>query len=419
MTPAKKAVTTVWRPPAPLRLLLGTQFGLFFIGNGMSQIGTWMQRLACGWLVWEWTHSAFWLGILAAGDLLPVLAVGPFAGVLADRWDRLRLNLLAQIASVLLAVLTALLLAVGHLGLVGLVLLVTAQGTLAAAIQPARLAMVQQMVPVQSMGMAVALNSVNVNLARLLGPAAAGAMILQVDVLWVFVLNAVFTLALVFILARLRLAQAAPRVDVQGFFAEMLEGFAYIGRERALGLILLVMLGGGVLVRAMIELIPAIAAKTFAANAMGLAVLSGASAIGAVVSSLARGTARADNLLRGVLPWWGAGAMGAVLLTQVQSPILAVLAAGLIGFSVTRSLVSTQIFVQLTTPQVLRGRVLSVHGLIARGSPALGALVIGYAADRVGLAAAVEVSSGALVICLLVVLPMIRRAANKLRNFQY
>lgn len=198
----------------------------------------------------------------------------------------------------------------------------------------------------------------------------------------------------------------------------MLEGFAYIGRERALGLILLVMLGGGVLVRAMIELIPAIAAKTFAANAMGLAVLSGASAIGAVVSSLAR-VPLGPTTCSGACCLGGGGSNGAVLLTQVQSPILAVLAAGLIGFSVTRSLVSTQIFVQLTTPQVLRGRVLSVHGLIARGSPALGALVIGYAADRVGLAAAVEVSSGALVICLLVVLPMIRRAANKLRNFQY
>src|SRR6266568_3227127 len=167
--------------PTPLRVLLGTQFGLFCAGNGLSLIGTWMQRIACSWLVWDWTHSAFWLGILSAADLLPVVAIGPFAGVAADRWDRVRQNMLAQLASALLAVLTAALLATHHLGLIGLVLLITAQGTLTAVVQPARLAMVQQMVPRDDLGAAVALNSVIVNLTRLLGPAVAGVMILYTD----------------------------------------------------------------------------------------------------------------------------------------------------------------------------------------------------------------------------------------------
>jgi MFS family permease len=375
-----------------------------------------MQRFACGWLIWDWTHSAFWLGILAAGDLLPVFAIGPFAGVAADRWDRLRQNMLAQAVSALFAVLTAVLLGTGHLGLVGLVLLITAQGTLSAIIQPARLAMIQQMVPREDVGVAVALNSVNVNLARLLGPAAAGAMILYMDIVWIFAVNAAVTFLFVLILARLRLAPHPRRPGTRTFLGEMTEGFVHILRDQALWLILLVMLCGGSMVRAMVELMPAIAAGTFTDNATGFAVLTGAVAFGAVVSGLTMVSSSAVRLLYGVLLWWGIGAVAAIVLTQAQSSVIAVIAAMGIGFTVTRALVSTQTFVQLTTPDGLRGRVLSVHGLIARGSPALGALVIGFAADRIGLVRAVEVSSGALILLFLALVPMTRRAALKVTD---
>jgi len=400
------------RLPAPLRLLLETQFGVFCAGNGLSLIGTWMQRIACSWLVWDWTHSAFWLGILAAGDLLPVVLIGPFAGVAADRWDRVRQNMLCQLASAALAVLTALLLATQYLGLIGLVLLIAAQGTLTAVVQPARLAMVQQMVPRDDLGPAVALNSVVINLTRLLGPAVAGVMILYVDTAWIFAVNAVVTLLFALVLMRLRLApRTTPPRSGGSFFGEMGEGFAHILHDPALRLILLVMLCGGAMVRAMVELVPAIAAGTFANDATGLAVLSGAAAIGAVASGLSVGRGRAVRLLFGVLLWWGLGGVAAIVLTQARHPVSAVVAAIGVGFTITRGLVSTQIFVQLTTPDRLRGRVLGVHGIIARGSPALGALTIGFAADRIGLARAVCISSGALILALLALTPPVRRAA--------
>jgi MFS family permease len=397
--------------PAPLRVLTGSQFGLFYAGNGLSLTGTWMQRIACGWLVWDWSHSALWLGILSAGDLLPVMAIGPFAGVAADRWDRLRQNMLAQGASALVAVLTAVLLATGQLGIVGIVLLTTVQGTLAAIIQPARLSMIQQLVRREDLGTAVALNSVNVNLARLLGPAAAGVMILYTDIVWVFAINAAVTLLFVIVLGRLRLVPCARTAGSRGFMDELLEGFVHILRARPLWLILLAMLCGGSMVRAMAELMPAIAAGIFTDNATGLAVLTGASAVGAVGSGLSMGSGRPARLLCGALLWWGLGAVTAVLLTQAPNVPTAVFAAAVLGFSITRGLVSTQTFVQLTTPDALRGRVLSVHGLIARGSPALGALVIGFVADRTSLARAVAASSAALILSLVVLFPMARRAS--------
>lgn len=393
------------------RRLLGGPFGLFWAGNGLSLLGTWMQRIACAWLVWDWTHSAFWLGILSAGDLLPVVAIGPFAGVAADRWDRLRQNMLAQIASAVLAVALALLLGLDRLGLVGLVLLVSAQGTLSAIIQPARLAMIQPMVAREDLGTAVALNSVMVNLTRLLGPAAAGIMILHADIVWVYAANAAVTLLFVLILARLRIAPQERPQRSGTFLGEMKEGFAHILRSRALRLILLVMLCGGSMVRAMVELMPALAAATFADNATGLAVLTGAVALGAVSSGLTMGSGPPARLLHGVLLWWSLGALAGIALALAQSPAAAAIAAVAIGAAITRGLVSTQTFVQLTTPSALRGRVLSVHGLIARGSPAVGALAIGYAADRIGLARAVEACSGVLIVALLALVPRIRGAA--------
>jgi MFS family permease len=412
----KTTMAETLRLPPPLRVLFGTQFGLFLAGNGLSLIGTWMQRIACSWLVWDWTHSAFWLGILAAGDLLPSVAVGPFAGVAADRWDRLRQNMLAQVISAVLAVLTAVLLATHQLGLVGLVLLITAQGTLSAAIQPARLAMIQQMVAREDMGTAVALNSVSVNLARMVGPAVAGAMILYMDIVWIFAANAVVTFILVLVLTRIRLAPCPRRPCAASFFGEMSEGFVHILRVRPLWLILLVMLCGGSMVRAMTELIPAIAAGQFASTATGIAALTGAAAAGAVIAGLTAGRSSPAQLLCGVLLWWGSGAVAALVLTQSTSPNVAMMAASLIGFAITRGLVSTQTFVQLTTPDALRGRVLSTHGLIARGSPALGALIIGFAADRVGLARAVEVSSGVLIALLFLLAPLARRTARSVKE---
>lgn len=404
------------RLPAPLRVLIGTQFGLYYAGHGLSLVGIWMQRMACGWLVWNWTHSAFWLGILSAGDLLPVILVGPFAGVAADRWDRLRQNKLAQIALASVALMMAVLLATGHLGLVGLVALTTAQGTLTAVIQPARLAMVHQMVRREDLGTAVALNSVNINLARLLGPAAAGAMILHMDIAWVFVVNAVANFAFVLVLHRLRLEPCERRHRALSFLGAMTEGFGHILRSQPLWLILLVMLCGGSMVRAIVELTPAIAAQAFSRDAMGLAVLTSATAFGAVVSGLTVGTSRPVRLLYGVLLWWGASALAAIMLAQAQTPLMAIIAGVAVGATVTRGLVSTQTFVQMATPDDLRGRVLSVHGLVARASPALGALVIGFAADRIGLTRAVAASSGALILSLLVLVPLARSAAQKVEG---
>ncbi|MCJ8520917.1 MFS family permease [Pseudorhizobium tarimense] len=381
--------------------MLTTQFGLFAAGNGLSLIGTWMQKIACAWLIWNWTQSSLLLGVLAAGDLMPVIVVGPFAGVAADRWNRMHQNIVAQMMSTALALVVALLLWIDQLNIVTLIACVTLQGTLMAAVQPARLAMVQQMVAREDMTVAVAINSINVNMARMVGPAIAGVMITQLDIIWVFVANAVVTSAFVVLLLRLKLKPREEEPSRGKFLALMLEGFVYVGQRPQIRMLLVVLFLGGVCLRSLLELVPAIAAQTFQDATIGLAVLTGTAGFGAMISGLTVRNGETAPLLREVLVWWGTGAMAGAVLTNAPHVVLALPAAAFVGAAITRGLVGTQTFIQLSTPDALRGRVLSVHGLIARASPAVGALGIGYFADRIGLPAAVSVASVLLLVVVL------------------
>lgn len=401
------------RRPPQIRVLLESQYGLFFFGNLFSLIGTWMQRIACSWLVWDWTGSAFWVGVLAACDLLPVVFVGPVAGVAADRWDRLRQNRIAQAFSTAIAVALAVLYALDWLGLIGLILLATLQGTLMGAVQAARLAMVNQMVPRADVSVAVGMTSAGVNLARMVGPAVAGVMIVQADVVWVFVVNAFCTLLFVLVLGRLRLTPRSSMPAAGNFAAQLAEGLRYIGASPPLRLVLGALMMGGTLVRSILELAPAVAANSFSNSATGLAVLTSSAGVGSVVAALVAMKGATGALIRRAMGWWAFGGLASFALIHLSDPWLAVPAAVLVGASVTRAMVSTQTFVQLTTPDALRGRVLSIWGLIARGSPALGALVIGFAADRFGLPLSVTVASAVLVLSILLMLPLVRRLGGE------
>jgi len=374
-----------------------------------------MQRIGCSWLVWEWTHSAFWIGVLASADLLPVLIVSPFAGVAADRWDRLRLNTIAQLLASVNAVLIALLLAIGHLSLFGVVAMTAIQGILTAATQPSRLAMVQQMVSRDDVGTAVGLNSASVSLARLIGPALGGAIMLHADVIWVFVANAAVTVLFVLVLLRLKLMLRQSTDAPRSFYLEMIDGFIHVARTSSLRLILLTMVFGGMLVRATMELIPAFAAKTFE-DVTGLAVLTGAAAIGALIAGLTIGRSTPSRLFYGVLLWWSLGGIAMVILAQAESQMIAIVASMVLGASVTRGQITTQTFVQLTTPDGLRGRALSLHGLVARGSPALGALLIGYLGDKFGLEHTVLYASCLLFALMLAMILPIRRAGRTVQD---
>ncbi|RXT21054.1 hypothetical protein B5P46_22860 [Rhizobium leguminosarum] len=391
-----------------VELLTTGDFALYTAANCFSLLGTWMQRIACSLLVWDMTRSPFWLGVLAAADLLPTVLVGPVGGAAADRWDALKLNRLSQLA---LAAVAGLLTAFVQFDVLTLGLLIAIVGCIIAMGQSARMTIVQELVGRDDVPVAVAINSMNVNLARLIGPALAGVLIVLFDVVWVFMFNTIATLIFVAVLQRI-----VPNADTpkqprgKGVFSEIWQGFRFVASDHGTRLMLLLLLAGGALIRAIAEMLPAFAAMLSAVPATGLAALTTSMAFGSVMAGLTMNIYLSTPRLpvQIAVAWLMSACAAAAFIFGNSVWTLAVFAM-LMGYLTSVSLIATQTYVQLGTPPVLRGRVLSVHGLIFRASPSLGALVLGLSSDAFGLKLPVFCSAAIMLVVVLLFMPAVLR----------
>ncbi|MBC7135140.1 MAG: MFS transporter, partial [Oceanibaculum nanhaiense] len=168
------------------RALSHPNYRLYVTGNMASLIGTWMQRIGIGWVAWELTGSSAWLGIVAFADLFPTVVVTAFAGVAVDRIGPMKVAKFAQYLAIAQAVTLAVLTFTGLLDIWMLIGLTAFLGAVTAFYQPARLAMIPMLVPREDLGAAIAINSINFNLARFIGPAIAGGVIAMGGAGWTF-----------------------------------------------------------------------------------------------------------------------------------------------------------------------------------------------------------------------------------------
>lgn len=379
-------------------------FLIYTIGNVVSLIGTWMQRILVGWIAWELTHSGAWLGTVAAADLLPTVLTAPFAGAAADRWSRLGVAKITQALSIVQALLLMVFYVLGWLGIEWLFVLTLANGTINAANQPARLALIHSLVGTEHLPSAVAVNSIAFNAARLLGPMAAGVAIVSIGIGWGFVLNA---LSSAFFLATLMAVQLKVPEKMErkhSFMAQALEGMRYTFTHRGIAGALFLMMVMGLCVRPLTELLPGYIDVVFNASAKGLVALSSALAIGAIAGGLSMAGFHNPTKLPMSVILGNIGlalAMFAFVLVPQLNWSLPLFCA--VGFFMVRVGISTQVYVQLTTNEETRGRVLSNHGMIQRGAPALGALIIGSASDLVGFRWPVIIGCCLLLVCTCIV----------------
>lgn len=382
-----------------IRLLSRGQFAVYTAGNCISLVGTWMQRIACSLVVWDMTQSAAWLGVLAAADLLPTIVVGPLGGAAADRWNVLKLNQLCQFILAVIATLVAALIYFDLLSLWTLIGAILFQGCIIGLGQPARMTIVQELVSRDDVPRAVAINSMNVNLARLIGPALAGLLIVQFDVVWVFVLNAIATIVFVLVLHRMKAPMAGLKDQPVGnFLIEIVEGFRYVASNRGMRRMLLLLLAGGIFVRAIAEMLPAFAAGFSGPAATGLAVLTSSMAFGSVTAGLTMNLYIIPSKLPiQVTMAWLLAALTAIAFALSHSLWLMAVFAMAMGYLSSVSLVATQTYIQLAAPAGLRGRALSIHGLIFRASPSLGAMILGFTSDVFGLTMPVLASAAVMI----------------------
>lgn len=378
-----------------IRVFRNRDYLLYTIGNGISLVGLWVQQLSVGWLTWQLTHAGVWLGAVAFANLSPALVIGPFAGVLADRFDRTRILQVTQSIAMLQAVALWLCYITGHINVYIVFALTLGLGINAAIGQPARLAIIPQLVRSADLNTALALNSVLFNSARFIGPLVAGLIISVSNLGMTFLFNAFSYVAMVAVLFRFTPTPPKPRQQQRSVLQDLWHGMRYCARHPAIAPLLLITAALALLVRPIADLLPGFTDLVFHRGEQGLVMFTSSMGIGAIIGGIwlaQRGDVRG-------LP---AVSLASLALTALMLMIFSVthnFALAIVSLLVASGAISacgtaTQTLLQHIVDDDKRGRVLAIWGVIFRGVPALGVLAMGGLADWFGLDA--PIFSGAL-----------------------
>lgn len=370
-----------------LHIFRHRNYRVYAAGNSISLVGLWMQRIATGWLAWEMTGSGAWLGAIVFADLFPTVIFGPLGGAVADRWSRLRILTIGQWLAMLQAITLFVLLISGWLTIWVLLGLSIFLGIVAAFNQPARISLYPALVPRRDLPTAVATNSVIFNLARFIGPAMAGMTIVSFGVAATFAFNAITYAIFIIALSRIHLApRQLEEKNNASFIADLREGFLYTIAHKGIATILILLIATGLGARPIIELLPGFAARHFASGADGLAILTSSIGIGAVIGGVwISGQGKSGSLTHLALITSILLAISTAAFSLTTSFWIAVPVLMAVGAMMAASGITTQTYIQLAVEGKMRGRVVSIYGLIFRGAPALGALSMGAASDHIGL----------------------------------
>jgi MFS family permease len=358
----------------------------YTVGSTISLIGTWLQRVAQGWLVWELTQSPAWLGLISFSTLGALMVMSPIAGALADRIDRIQLSRLAQAMMMVQSIILAVLVFGGWANRWLVLALAIYLGVGHAFHTAARLALVPNLVPAELMAPAIAINSVIYQLATFIGPAVAGLIIVKFGVAWAFAAN-VFTFAIFLaMLARVSLVRHEPPAPRVGLGPAIAEGFRYAAAHPGIRPLLAALLVSTFTMRAVSDLLPAFSADVFGRGAEGLAWLTSMIGFGAMLGGLWMAQRpRLAGFTRVVIYYMGGAAAATILFVATAWFPFALIALTASGFAMIINSTGTQTLIQSAVEGRIRGRVLSVFNIVMQGSPALGALAIGGISEWLGL----------------------------------
>jgi len=384
-------------------------YRLYFLGQAVSWIGTWMQSVAQAWLVLTLTHSGVAIGLTLALQYGPILVLGPWGGVLADRFDKRKLLLGTQTSAGLLALILGIL-TVTQVVEPWMVFVVAGLfGLVTALDNPARQSFIVEMVGKQDIPNAVSLNSVLMNSARVIGPGLAGLLIATVGTGPCFLINAASYIAVVVALWMMRpgeLLRGEPAPRAKG---QLREGLAYVARTPTLRRPLLLMFVVGMFGFNFATLLPLFATESLHQGPGGYGVLFSAMGLGAVAGGLViafRGSV-GDRLMAA-----GAAAFGMGVVVESLMPTLpwALLAMLPVGVANTVFISTSNALLQAHATPAMRGRVMALFGMVFLGTTPLGAPLAGWAAEAFGPRVALGLSGAICVVAAGVTGLAIRRA---------
>lgn len=360
-------------------------YGLLWWGMVISNIGTWMQMVAQGYLVYQLTHSPFALGLVGFVRAVPVFTFSLFAGVVADRVDRRKLLIVTQTLAGIFALILAVLTSTGVVTVWMIMVLAFFSSAVAAFDNPTRQALVPDIVGKQYIANAVALQSAAFNGTGILGPSLAGLALGFIGTAACFYINAVSFLAV--IIALLMMSSIPNRTQrKQTMIQNLREGFGYVRGNRTVAALLILIALVGLLGRPYTQLMPAVQRDVLHVGATGLGILMAFSSIGALIGALAIASL-SDFKHRGLMLMGSIAVFGVALISfsLSRSFPLSLGLLVLVGGGATMSMSTTNMLIQLNVPGEFRGRIMSMYTMIAMGMMPLGSMLLGTIADFIGV----------------------------------
>jgi MFS family permease len=367
-----------------LRALRHRNFQLFFGGQLISLIGTWMQSVAQAWLVYRLTKSALLLGTVGFASQIPVFLVAPLGGITADRVNRQRLVIATQISSMVLAGILAWLTLSGRVQVWHIFALASLLGVVNAFDIPGRQSFLVDMVGKEDLMNAIALNSSMFNGARVIGPAIAGILVARIGEGWCFAANSISYVAVIVGLWLMHV-HSAPRASKRSPIEDIIEGFRWVNHTRVIRALLLLIGLVSLVGMPYTVLMPIFADRILHGGARGLGILMGATGVGALFGAL---TLAVKTGVKGLGRWVviSCASLGVSLFlfsfsTSFWLSVVFLLPA---GYSMMLQMACSNTLIQTMVPDQLRGRVMSVYSMMFMGMAPFGAFFGGALADRIG-----------------------------------
>ena len=383
------------------RSLKHRNYRLFFSGQTVSLIGTWLTRVAASWLAYRLSHSALVLGMVSFAGLIPTFVIAPVAGVLADRWNKHRVLVLTQVCAALQSAALATLTISGRMTIPYLIGLSVVQGLINAFDMPVRQSLVVEMIEDRrDLPNAIALNSSMVNFARLVGPSLAGILIASVGEGGCFAIDAVSYLAVIATLLLMSFkAKTHTPAPQKHLLLELKDGFIYAGRSPAIISVLALLALVSFMGVPYMTLLPMIVTERLAGDARILGYLTAASGLGALTGVLFLASRRSVlGLGRIIFVSSLVFGVGLILFGLSHSIWLSTAMTLIAGMGMMVQMAATNTVLQSIVEENKRGRVMSLFLMSFAGAAPFGSLVGGLMADRVGAAMTLEV--GGIACCL-------------------
>lgn len=370
--------------PSSLRALNYYNFRLYFFGQAVSLIGTWMQRIAISWLIYNVTHSAFYLGLISFAGQIPMLLLSPYAGTYVDRHSRYRTLLATQIASMIQAGALAALVFFGFYHILTILLLSLALGVINAFDTPARQSLMIVLVQnKKDLPNAIALNSSMVTMARLAGPAAAGILLSSFGEDVCFGLNFISFVAVIASLLLMKLKIPEYKKNPDPIWKGLKEGFVYLKGHRGLRAAIALMAFTSLIAMPYSNLYPVFAQTIYKGNVTTFSWMNSIGGLGALLGAVYMARQRENtNLLRLIVLSSLLFCLCMAFFAHTSNLTLALFFIFLAESGMLAQIAATNTYVQTRVEERMRGRVLSYYVMAFQGMQPLGSLLVGWAAHQ-------------------------------------